>query len=100
MDYSLAAEATMRNTGWLKIAISIVVFLGFAGAALVKIMIEEPPGYATAPRIETRFSAQLSILAELAASHPLDSCVEEEPVSRPAPPSHRRPRGLRCRGLR
>ncbi len=73
----------MRNTGWLKIAIPIVVFLGFAGAALVKIMIEEPPGYATAPRIETRFSAQLAILTELAASYPLNSCVEEEPVTSP-----------------
>ena len=69
----------MRKSGWLKIAIPIVLFLGFAGAALVKIMIEEPPEYATAPRIETRFSAQLAILTELAASYPLGSCVEEEP---------------------
>ena len=44
-------------------------------------LIEEPPEYATAPRIETRFSAQLSILTELAASYPLDSCVEEEPMT-------------------
>ncbi len=71
----------MKNTGWLKIAIPIIILLGVAGAALVKIMIDEPPGYAAAPRIETRFAVQLSILTELAASYPLDSCAEEEPVT-------------------
>ena len=66
-----------RFPTWLKIAIPVVLFLGLAVAAVVKVMVEEPPEYAQAPAIQARFGEQIEILLELARASPSDGCLDE-----------------------
>jgi hypothetical protein len=66
-----------RLPTWLKIAIPVVLFLGLAGAAVVKVMVEELPEYAQVPAIQERFGEQIEILLELARASPSDGCLDE-----------------------
>ena len=64
-----------RFPTWLKIAIPVGLLLGLAFAALIKVLLEEPPEYAQLPAIQARFGEQLDILLELARTNPSDGCT-------------------------
>jgi len=66
-----------RLPTWVKISIPVVLLLGLVVAALVKVIVEEPPEYAQVPAIQARFGEQIEILLGLARDNPSEGCPDE-----------------------
>ena len=67
-----------RFPTWLKISIAVTVLLGLAVAAMIKVLLEEPPPYAQPAAIQARFGEPIETLLGLATTHPSDGCADED----------------------
>ncbi|MGD8376910.1 MAG: hypothetical protein PVF68_12270 [Acidobacteriota bacterium] len=59
---------------WLIVTAVVIAFLALAVAVLIKVALEEPPGYARVPAIQERFADAIATLADLARSVPIEGC--------------------------
>lgn len=73
----------MTRSGLLKIFLAIAILLGIVGAAVLKLMLEEPPEYAGVKQIQARYGEQLALLAGFAVSDPVTGCDDTDPGDDP-----------------
>lgn len=68
----------MKIPPWLKIALPIGLLAGLAFAAMVHVLVEEPPPDAQPAVVQARLAGLIRVLRELAEAAPSDGCREPE----------------------